>query len=262
MRNRGRLRKPREDGKRGGGRGIYIYGKNPIIEALLKKPQAVKRLLLSGGTDRELENIIARSGVKSETVKPKEIERVAGKNSVHQGVAALVDLSSLIMDVDDFLKSLKMDENTLLVLLDGLTDPHNVGAVIRSAAAFGASGVLLPLRNQAPVTGTVIKSSAGMAFAIPIVSIGNVNQTVDALKKLGFRTYALSMDGDTLLKGEPFYEPSLMVIGGENKGGRQKTEERCDVALKIPMSPECESLNVSVAAAIVLYEWSVKRHKA
>jgi 23S rRNA (guanosine2251-2'-O)-methyltransferase len=144
------------------------------------------------------------------------------------------------------------------VLLDELTDPHNVGAIIRSAAAFGAAGVLIPSHNQAPITGTVVKTSAGMAFRIPLIAIGNVNQAVDALVKEGFRTYGLVMDGSRNVAEEKFDAPSLFIVGNEGAGIRQKTLERCDVKLRIPMNERAESLNASVSAAVVLYQWSVK----
>ncbi len=226
---------------------------------MLKNPGAIKRALSSGGADKDLEEIASRNGIKIEAARQKEVKRIAGENSVNQGIIALVDTSSLIVDLDSFLRSTDINTDTLLVLLDELTDPHNVGAVIRSAAAFGASGVLLPSHNQAPVTGTVVKASAGMVFAIPVVSIRNVNQTVDSLKKIGFKTYALAMDGGVSLKDEKFGEPTVIVIGGEEKGVRQKTMERCDTVLRIPINPACESLNASVAAGVFLYEWSSKQ---
>jgi 23S rRNA (guanosine2251-2'-O)-methyltransferase len=186
---------------------------------------------------------------------------MVGRETSHQGVIAVTDPGSLVLDFKQFTAGLHPTENTMLVLLDELTDPHNVGAIIRSAAAFGATGVLLPVHNQAPVTGTVVKSSAGMAFRIPIVSIGNVNTTVDALKKQGFKTYGLMMNGSQNIIDETFEAPSLFIVGNEGSGIRQKTFERCDVSLRIPMDGRAESLNASVSAAVVLYQWSV-RHSA
>jgi 23S rRNA (guanosine2251-2'-O)-methyltransferase len=142
------------------------------------------------------------------------------------------------------------------VLLDELHDPHNVGAIIRSAAAFGASAILMPEHNQSPITGTVIKTSAGMVFRIPIVKIGNVNQTVRLLKEKHMWSYGLVMDGDTTLQKAEFDSPTLIIVGNESDGIREKTLELCDVKLTIPMDPNCESLNASVAASVVLYEWS------
>jgi 23S rRNA (guanosine2251-2'-O)-methyltransferase len=150
------------------------------------------------------------------------------------------------------------DAGTMLVLLDELTDPHNVGAIIRSAAAFGAAGILIPSHNQAPITGAVVKTSAGMVFRIPLVPINNVNQAIDTLKKEGFKTYGLVMDGDTALAEEPFDAPALMIVGNEGEGIREHTLARCDIRLRIPMDPRAESLNASVSAAVVLYQWSTR----
>src|SRR5581483_3624265 len=96
---------------------------------------------------------------------------------------------------------------------DELTDPHNVGAIIRSAAAFGAAGVLIPSHNQAPITGAVVEASAGMVFRVPMIAIGNINYTIDTLKDLGFRTYALAMDGERSVSEEKFDAPALCIIG-------------------------------------------------
>jgi len=118
---------------------------------------------------------------------------------------------------------------------------------------------LMPEHNQSPITGTVIKTSAGMVFRIPIVKIGNVNQTLRMLKEKHMWSYGLVMNGDTKLKDAVFDTPTLFIVGNESVGIREKTMELCDVGLTIPMDPNCESLNASVAASVVLYEWSRKK---
>ena len=148
-----------------------------------------------------------------------------------------------------------------------------MGAIIRSAAAFGISAVLIPEHNQAPVTGTVVKASAGMVFRIPLVSIGNVNQAIMILKEKGFWIYGLAQhqirfgaglaaEGTNTPGSEVFDTPSAFVIGNEGGGIREKTLEACDVTLSIPIHSRTESLNASVAAAIVFYEWSRKHPEA
>ena len=202
--------------------------------------------------------LLRQANLTPGVLKTNEIDRVVGRDTAHQGVIAVTDPGSLMLDFKQFAAALRPTERTMLVLLDELTDPHNVGAIIRSAAAFGAAGVLIPEHNQAPITGTVVKTSAGMAFRIPLVSIGNVNQAVDALKKLGFVTYGLVMNGAQNIADEKFAAPALFIIGNEGEGIRQKTMERCDVSLRIPMNARTESLNASVSAAVVLYQWSVR----
>jgi 23S rRNA (guanosine2251-2'-O)-methyltransferase len=242
---------------------IYIYGKHALMEALAHAPHAVRKVFLSPEVnDPELRTLLRNANLTPGVLKTNEIDRVVGRETAHQGVIAVTDPGALMLDFKQFAAALRPTERTMLVLLDELTDPHNVGAIIRSAAAFGAAGVLIPEHNQAPITGTVVKTSAGMAFRIPLVSIGNVNQAVDALKKLGFVTYGLVMNGAQNIMEEKFNAPALFIVGNEGEGIRQKTMERCDVSLRIPMHARTESLNASVSAAVVLYQWSVRHPNA
>lgn len=185
--------------------------------------------------------------------------RGVDRDAVHQGVLALVAPGKLLREYKPFVEGLTIGAHTSLVLLDELTDPQNVGAIIRSAAAFGVSGVLLPEHRQAQVTGTVVKVSAGMAFAVPLVSVGNVNTVLRDLKERGFWVYGLVGSGDTLLPEERFTKPAVFVIGNEGRGIREKTEELCDFRLSIPIDPTCESLNAAASAAVVLYAWRNQR---
>jgi len=203
------------------------------MEALEHAPQTVRKVFLSPEVnDPELRTLLKQRNLTPGVLKTKELDHLVGRETAHQGVIAVTDPGSLMLDFKQFMADLQPTENTMLVLLDELTDPHNVGAIIRSAAAFGAAGVLIPEHNQAPITGTVVKTSAGMAFRIPIISIGNVNQAVDALKKDGFRTYGLVMNGTQNIVDEKFDAPALFIVGNEGDGIRQKTLERCDVGLR------------------------------
>jgi 23S rRNA (guanosine2251-2'-O)-methyltransferase len=242
---------------------IYIYGKHALMEALLNAPYAIKKVFLSAEaySDKELLSLLHKNDIPATPLKAKEAGRMVGQDAAHQGVIAAADPTLLLRDFDEFLNKLQPSADTMLVLLDELTDPHNVGAIIRSAAAFGAAGVLLPSHNQAPITGAVVKASVGMVFRVPIISIGNVNYTIDRLKKEGFKVYALAAQGVKNVAAEKFDAPTLFIVGNEGRGIRQKTFERSDVVLRIPMHPRCESLNASVSAATVLYEWS-KNHPA
>ncbi len=234
---------------------IYLYGKHALREALLAKPETISKVFLdmNAQDDVELAALLKKSSINVSSMKGDDSKR-AGSDAVHQGVIAVVNTERLYTPLESVLK---FEGNPCFVLLDELHDPHNVGAIIRSAAAFGASAILIPEHNQAPITGTVIKTSAGMTFRIPVVRIGNVNQTIRKLKdEHRFWTYGLVMGGDTVLKDAVFDTPTLFVVGNESDGIRQKTLELCDVGLSIPMQPECESLNASVAASVVLYEWS------
>ena len=241
----------------------YIYGKHALHEALRNAPHVVKKVFFAPEMDdRGLRELVRSRNIPISELKGKEGGRMVGQDTPHQGVIAIANLEQLMVDFDDFIHKLDVSPDTMLVLLDELTDPQNVGAIIRSAAAFGASGVLMPLHNQAPLTGAVVKASAGMVFRVPIVSIGNVNRTIDLLKEHDFRAYALAMAGSKTVTEEAYDMPSLFVVGNEGKGIREKTFEHCDATLSIPMHPRCESLNASVSAAVTLYAWSAKHQDA
>ncbi len=236
---------------------IYLYGKHALREALVARPAAVSKVFLDANAahDPEIIELLKKVGITPSAMKGGDAAQKVGGDAVHQGVIAVINPEKLYISLDDMLARVDMSTNPCFVLLDELHDPHNVGAIIRSAAAFGASAVLMPEHNQSPVTGTVIKTSAGMAFRIPIVRIGNVNQTIRTLKDSGMWVYGLVMDGTTPLAQAQFDTPTLIVVGNESTGIREKTLELCDVTLTIPMKPECESLNASVAASVVMYEW-------
>jgi 23S rRNA (guanosine2251-2'-O)-methyltransferase len=244
---------------------LYLYGKHALREALLAKPAAVQKVFLDGNAegDKEITDLLNTHKIGFTSMKGDTKSKSVGDDAVHQGVIAVINVEKLYTPLEEVMKlfhpstDLGQDLTKLcFVLLDELHDPHNVGAIIRSAAAFGASAVLLPEHNQSPITGTVIKTSAGMVFRIPIVKIGNVNQTVRLLKDNHMWSYGLVMDGDTQLKKAVFDTPTLFIVGNESAGIREKTLELCDVKMTIPMNPNCESLNASVAASVVLYEWS------
>lgn len=241
---------------------IYIYGRHALVEALTHKPKAVKKIFFAAHIDdAELKGLARKASASFdslESIPARELDREAA----HQGIAALVSVEHIIEQYEDFAEHLKVGNDTALVLLDEVQDPHNVGAIIRSAAAFGISGILIPEHNQAQVSGAVVKVSAGMAFRVPLVTIGNVNATVRDLKARGFWIYGLAGDAGQSISDERFEAPTVFVLGNESKGIRQKTRELCDILLSIPIDPRCESLNVSVSAAVAFYAWSVKHSRA
>ena len=235
----------------------YIYGRHALEEALASGPQTIKKVYFSRAMDdRDLRNAVMRAGITIAELKEHGKGTHVDSNVSHQGVVAQVDLERLMLPYKEFISSLSTSPTTALILLDELTDPHNVGAIIRSAGAFGIAGVLIPPHRQAPVTAAVVKVSAGMAFKVPLVAITNINSTIDDLKKRGFWIYGLAGEGSKPLAGETFSAPSVLVLGNEAHGIREKTREHCDVLLSIPMHPRCESLNVAASTAIALYAWS------
>lgn len=237
---------------------IYIYGKHALTEALLYKPQAVKKIFLASNfDDAKLNDLVKKSGIQTGVLGSGDVSQETD-GTAHQGIIGVVSQKELMVSYEEFTKDFTADQDTALVLLNEIQDPHNVGAVIRSAAAFGISGVLIPEHNQAQVTGAVVKVSAGMAFRIPLVAIGNVNHTIRDMKERGFWVYGLAGECANSLPQEKFTVPALFVLGNEAKGIRPKTREICDILLSIPMHPRCESLNAAASMAIALYAWSAQ----
>ena len=242
---------------------IYIYGKHALIEALQNTPKVIRKVFLAPDLrDTELRVLLAKHAIPTAPLAPGRGKELVGRDTAHQGVIFTMDPSALLVSLDDFLKTLDIKTNPSVAVLGEVQDPHNVGAIVRSAAAFGLSGVLIPEHNQAGVTGAVVKASSGMVFRIPLVTIGNVNNTLKVLKEKGFWIYGLAMDGTTTLGAETFDAPSAFVVGNESAGIREKTLTACDITLKVPMHARTESLNAAVSAAIVFYEWSRKHPEA
>lgn len=238
---------------------MYIYGKHALREALRNTPRAVTKILLaSQGEENELITLARNANIPIESLSPKNMPQDIDPSSVHQGVIGLMSIDKLLREYKEFIKNLHVSPDKVLIILGEIQDPQNVGAIIRSAAAFGIAGVLIPEHNQAPITGTVVKVSVGMAFRVPLVSIGNVNTTVRDLKERGFWIYGLEGDASKNITEEKFDAPTVFIFGNEATGIRLKTRELCDILLSIPMSPGCESLNVSASAAVALYAWSVQ----
>lgn len=241
---------------------IYIYGKHALKEALISAPQVVRKVFLAKDLrDNELRALLEKHHISVADLSPNAAKEMAGRDSVHQGVIALMNPDALLVPFEKFIESLDISKRPAVAVLAEVQDPHNVGAIIRSAAAFGLAGVLIPEHNQAGITGAVVKTSAGMAFRMPLVAIGNVNHTLGLLKERGFWIYGLEMEGSIPLGTEAFDVPAAFVVGNEGHGIRQMTLEACDIALSIPMHPRTESLNAAASAAVVFYEWS-RKHPA
>jgi 23S rRNA (guanosine2251-2'-O)-methyltransferase len=238
----------------------YLYGRNPLTEALAASSrtgvQTIEKLFVTKAAieDPKVMSLIQKAKIAYTVATNHEIESIVGKDAVHQGVLALLDDRALYTSLTEVLAARK--ERPLFVLLDELQDPHNVGAIIRSAVAFGADAVLMSEHNQTQLTGTVIKSATGMNFSIPVVRIGNINTTLLTLKEKGFWIYGLTGEGDTSLPKAIFDTATVIVIGSEGSGISKKTLEHCDFKLSIPMSERAESLNASNAVAVTLYEWA------
>lgn len=239
---------------------IYIYGTHAVTEAVARKPELVKLLLVASGQEHtELINKAKKLGIQIGAFDRNQLPKTIDPHAVHQGVIAEVVVSDLIQEYDTFMSTHEVGKDSCIVLLQHIEDPQNMGSIIRSAAAFGVSAIFFPEHKQTTVTSSVVKVSAGMAFRVPLVQIGNVGVTLKDLKERGYWVYGLEGNSKTKLSSEDFSVPTVLIVGNEGNGIREKTQENCDVLLSIPMHPHCESLNAAVSTTIALYEWS-KHH--
>ncbi len=243
---------------------VTFYGMHPLRECFLAlerdkisdKATVLKVSITKEARERpEVMGLLQKNKIIPSVVTLDEVEHAAGKGTVHQGIVVQISHSFLYADFDEIISDKQEGVRELIVLLDELEDPHNVGAIIRSAVAFGATAILIPEHGQVDITGTVVKTSSGMNFAIPIAKVGNVNTVLEKLKKKHYWVYGLTAEGGAQLADTSFDQKTVLVIGAEGKGIREKTLELCDFKLSIPINNLCESLNASVATAIAMYEW-------
>lgn len=235
----------------------WIIGRNPVFEAL-EAGLPVRRLLVAEGVERdsrvaEILRLSAAQGVALMQASRRELENLAG-GAAHQGVALQLPEFEYLHSTDLLERALEQDA-PLVVACDSITDPRNLGAIIRSAAAFGAAGVILPERRSAHVTAVVWKTSAGAAARVPVALATNLNRVLGEYAAAGFVVVGLAGEGDTDISEVPGIEgPVLVVVGSEGAGLARLTRDTCDVLASIPIASAVESLNASVAASIALYE--------
>lgn len=251
----------------GSGRGAgpdWVVGRNPVLEAL-RAGLPVRRAFVAEGSERDdrLREIFAFAAGHSLTllqVPRTELDRLTG-GAAHQGVAVQLPEFEYADLAEVMAAALgRDDDHGLLVACDGITDPHNLGAIIRSAAAFGADAVVIPERRSAAMTAASWKSSAGAAARIPVARVKNLNRALEQMADAGFTVAGLAGEGDTGVAGVPGADgPLALVVGSEGQGLSRLVREHCDVLVAVPISSAVESLNASVAAAIALYEVSRSR---
>jgi len=240
---------------------LYIYGRKPVEEALKDEAERVDKIFVrnsvSNSSIQEIVDTASAHRIPVNYVPGNKLYDLVGKVN-DQGVVALLSAVKY-EEFEDWIETVDTDDNPAILLLDEIEDPHNVGAILRTAAAAGIAAVLVPKHRQAPINATVYKTSAGTAGRIPIVRVGNLNQTILQLKDHGFWLAGLDQDGEKELWEQLFDMPMAFVIGNEGKGIRKKTLEHCDFTITIPMENEVPSLNASVSAALICYEWRRRR---
>jgi 23S rRNA (guanosine2251-2'-O)-methyltransferase len=246
---------PREGGGRGG---ALIHGLHPVAAAWINPERVCRRLLVTEAGLAGLADALAQAAAEGldrpqpTTIDKTELDRML-PGAVHQGVA--LDAEPLReIDADDVIRLAEDLDRAAVVVLDQVTDPHNVGAVLRSAAAFGALAVFVTERHAPEVTGTLAKAASGALEAVPLVRVVNLARTLTTLSEGGFWCLGFAESGERTLGSFTLPGRVALVMGAEGPGLRRLTKERCDELVRLPTQPPIGSLNVSNAAAVALYE--------
>lgn len=240
----------------------WVIGRNPVFEAL-QAGVPIRRAYLAEGVERDsrladILRLAAEQGIPLLQASRMELDKLTG-GGVHQGVAIQLPEYTYAHPTDLLDSALETDA-PLVVACDGITDPRNLGAIIRSAAAFGASGVIVPERRSAHMTAAAWKASAGAAVRCPVALAGNLNRVLREYAEAGFVVVGLAGEGEGEIGDIPGADgPVLLVVGSEGDGLAQLTRKNCDVLASIPIASAVESLNASVAASIALYEVTRQR---
>jgi 23S rRNA (guanosine2251-2'-O)-methyltransferase len=234
-----------------------LFGINPVVEAL-KSGRPVQRLLVAEQRrhDKDITEILrlAKSAGTDVRILNREFLNREAPQGLHQGVIAFTAPHSY-SSLDAILKvPAERNEQPLFLILDGIEDPRNLGAILRTAEAAGVHGVIIPERRAAGLTETVAKAAAGALEYVPVVKVVNIVNTVEELKKQGIWIAAAEAGGDRVYWNVDFRVPIALVLGGEDRGVRRLVREHCDYVLSLPLKGHISSLNVSVAAGVMLYE--------
>jgi 23S rRNA (guanosine2251-2'-O)-methyltransferase len=247
-------RESHADGGAAGGKEGWIYGLYAVHAALRNPARGHHRLLATENIAAELVDSMREIDIPSpEIVKRHDIDAVLPRDSVHQGVALLTATLDEVA-LEDICAEMNSADHAIVVVLDRVTDPHNVGAVLRSAAVFGAAGVVVSERGAPETTGTVAKAASGALESVPLIRETNISRALDTLKQAGFWCAGLDGEAETTLAQAKLTGKTALVLGAEGAGLRRLVKERCDFLVRIPALGPISSLNVSNAAAVALYE--------
>lgn len=240
----GRLaRRDRDSGPDGP---VILYGWHTVSMALANPERQIRKLTLTENAARRLADENIETRVTPEIVRPQEIDRLLSPDAVHQGLLAEADpLPS--PDIED------LDQEGMVLVLDQITDPHNVGAILRSAAAFAVKAIVTTARHSPEATGVLAKAASGALELVPMVTVQNLARALTELNERGFQTVGLDSEGTENLSDVTLREPLALVLGAEGKGLRQLTRETCSVVARLDMPGAIKSLNVSNAAVLSLY---------
>ncbi len=232
-----------------------ICGRNPVLEAL-RSGREIDRLFVAHGTGGgSVTAIIAKcraKGILIKEISPQKLDYYCG-GANHQGVAVMFASQEYATVDDMFALAETRGEKPFLIICDEIEDPHNLGAIIRTAEATGVHGVIIPERRSASLNATVAKAACGALEYVPVARVTNIANTIDALKERGVWVFGADMDGDDYTRTD-FDAPCALVIGNEGKGIGALTAKKCDAIISLPMCGKINSLNASVAAGILMYE--------
>ncbi len=231
----------------------WMYGWHACNAALNNPLRKIEKILVDKRQDPK--KLVLTRKIPVEAVDPKIIEQKVGKEAVHQGIAmCLHELAP------EDISLLEQDTPMLVVILDQITDPHNMGAIWRSSAVFGAKGIITTERNSAPESGVLAKSASGALEVVPRIEVKNLATSITELKELGFWVYGFSEHAKDTLQNFSFAKKTALIFGNEGDGMRSLTMKNCDQTLQLPTSAEFQTLNVSNAAAVALYEVFRQQH--
>jgi 23S rRNA (guanosine2251-2'-O)-methyltransferase len=249
-------RPPSHRGRPGAPKGLWLYGHHAVEAALANPRRSCHRLLATTEALTRLGAHAQRAGVEVSVVERAALDRLLGEGTVHQGLA----LSAAPLPRLDLRRTCAPEPGRNVVLvLDQINDPHNLGAILRSAAAFGVRAVILPERRSAELGGVVAKAASGALDLVPVVEVVNLARALDELAALGYWRVALDAQAEAAIDAVPEVDDLALVLGGEGTGVRRLVAEHCDFAARLPIAPAMDSLNVSVACGIALYALTRRR---
>jgi len=233
-----------------------IEGRNPIMEALRSGREIDKILIAKGNKEGSIKKIIGAAKeqkIPVQYVDKNKLDQISTSNA-HQGVIAYV-AAYRYYEIEEILEAARnKNEDIFLIILDEITDPHNLGSIIRTANASGVHGVIIPKRRSVGLTATVAKTSAGAIEYVPVSRVTNLSRTIDYLKEQGVWIVGADMDGENVHSSSNLSGNIALVIGSEGKGISRLVKEKCDFLVRLPMKGQVSSLNASVAASILMYE--------
>ncbi|MBJ7405503.1 MAG: 23S rRNA (guanosine(2251)-2'-O)-methyltransferase RlmB [Bradyrhizobium sp.] len=225
---------------------VILYGWHTVTMALANPQRRIRKLTLTENAARRLADENIETRVTPEIVRPQEIDRLLSPDAVHQGLLAEADhLPS--PDIET------LAQDGMVLVLDQITDPHNVGAILRSAAAFAVKAIVTTARHSPEATGVLAKAASGALELVPMITVQNLARALTALNERGFQTVGLDSEGSEDISDVELRQPLALVLGAEGKGLRQLTRETCSVVARLDMPGEIKSLNVSNAAVLALY---------